>query len=163
LVLKNLRSKGYKSTPQWRVGSYHINLVVEGQRERLAIECDGDRFHTIENLQVDMERQAVLERLGWRFIRIRGSEFFRDPDGALAPLYERLERMGIEAFSEVTLPPETELSQRVIAEARRIRMEWEAEPDSIDDILGRAQSAEDLDEEESSTVLPKGVQLPASN
>ncbi|WP_406707183.1 hypothetical protein [Tunturiibacter gelidoferens] len=33
-------------------------------KERLAVECDGDRFHTLETLQSDMERQAVLERLG---------------------------------------------------------------------------------------------------
>jgi very-short-patch-repair endonuclease len=155
LVLKDLKIKGYRVTTQWKVGSYRIDLVVEGVRERLAIECDGDRFHTLENLQADMERQAVLERLGWRFIRVRGSEFFRDPDRALIPLYERLERMGIEPLSSEALPPDTELSKRVIAEARRIRTEWEIEPDPIDEILGRTRprygtefQIEDLAEEE---------------
>src|SRR6185437_5097401 len=116
-----------------------IDLVVEGARDRLAIECDGDRFHTIENLQADMERQAVLERLGWRFIRVRGSEFFRNPERALVPLYERLERMGIEPAVNDTAPPDSQLSKRVIAEARRIRSEWEEEPEIIDEILGRTQ------------------------
>ena len=27
-----------------------------------------------------MERQTILERLGWRFIRIRGSEYYRDAE-----------------------------------------------------------------------------------
>ena len=158
-VLKDLKMKGFRVATQWKVGSYRIDLVVEGVRDRLAIECDGDRFHTLENLQADMERQGVLERLGWRFIRVRGSEFFRDPERALIPLYERLERMGIEPMSSEAPPSDTELSKRVIAYARRIRSEWEAEPEAIDEILGRTRSKygvvvpiEDLAEEE--TVIP---------
>jgi very-short-patch-repair endonuclease len=139
LVLRDLKMKGYRVATQWKVGSYRIDLVVEGVRERLAIECDGDRFHTLENLRADMERQAVLERLGWRFIRVRGSEFFRDPERALIPVYERLERMGIEPLSSNAPPPDTELSKRVIAEARRIRTEWEMEPDILDEILNRTR------------------------
>ncbi len=139
LVLRDLTMKGYCVATQWKVGSYRIDLVVEGVRERLAIECDGDRFHTLENLQADMERQAVLERLGWRFIRVRGSEFFRDPERALIPLYERLERMGIEPMDSDAPLPDTELSKRVITEARRIRTEWEMEPDIIDEILNRTR------------------------
>jgi very-short-patch-repair endonuclease len=64
LVMKDLKIKGSGSPPQWKVESYRIDLVVEGVKERLAVECDGDRFHTLETLQSDMERQAVLERLG---------------------------------------------------------------------------------------------------
>lgn len=139
LVLKDLKRKGFRVTPQWKVGGYRIDLVVQGVRERLAVECDGDRFHTLENLQADMERQAVLERLGWRFIRVRGSEFFRNPEHALIPLYERLERMGIEPAGSDTPPVDTELNKRVIAEARRIRLEWDAEPEALDDILGRTR------------------------
>jgi very-short-patch-repair endonuclease len=137
LVLKDLKTKGYKATPQWKVGSYRIDLVVEGTRDRLAVECDGDRFHTIDNLQADMERQAVLERLGWRFIRIRGSEYFRNPDRALTPLYERLERMGVEPQITAAAAADSELSRRVIAEAQRIRAEWETDPEALDEILGR--------------------------
>jgi len=33
----------------------------------LAIECAGDRFHGIDELPDDMARQAVLERMGWKF------------------------------------------------------------------------------------------------
>jgi very-short-patch-repair endonuclease len=139
LVLKDLKMKGYRVATQWKVGSYSIDLVVEGTRERLAIECDGDRFHTLENLQKDMERQAVLERLGWRFVRVRSSEFFRDPARALIPLYERLERMGIEPESSDARPPETDLSKRVIAGARLVRAGWEAEPEILDEILHRTR------------------------
>lgn len=139
LVLKAITNKGFKVTPQWKVGSYRIDMVVEGKKDRLAVECDGDRFHTVENLQADIDRQSVLERLGWRFIRIRGSEFFRDPDRALMPLYERLERMGIEPPTTTAVPADTELSRRVVAEALRIRSEWEADSETLDELLGRTK------------------------
>ncbi|MES2221670.1 MAG: AAA domain-containing protein [Acidobacteriota bacterium] len=139
LVMKDLKMKGFRVTPQWKVGSYRIDLVVEGAKERLAVECDGDRFHTLENLQADMERQAVLERLGWRFVRIRGSEFFRKPEQALLPLYERLEAMGIEPLGEESGSTESELSRRVIADAKAIREEWELEPEVLDEILNRTR------------------------
>jgi very-short-patch-repair endonuclease len=94
----------------------------------------------LENLQSDMERQAVLERLGWRFIRIRGSEYFRKPEQALLPLYERLEVMGIEPLGEESDGTESELSKRVIADARAIRAEWELEPEILDEILNRTRT-----------------------
>jgi hypothetical protein len=98
-----------------------------------------DRFHTLENLQADLERQAVLERLGWRFIRIRGSEYFRKPEQALLPLYERLEAMGIDPLGEESGGTDSELSRRVIADARAIRDEWELEPEVLDEILNRTR------------------------
>jgi len=61
------------------------------------VECDGDRYHTLENLAEDMSRQAILERIGWRFVRIRGSEFFRDSEGAMKPVFERLQALEIPA------------------------------------------------------------------
>ncbi|HJY85152.1 MAG TPA: DUF559 domain-containing protein, partial [Candidatus Binatia bacterium] len=74
-VLHRLIQAGYRVDPQWQVGSYRIDLVVmDSKGRRLAIECDGDRFHPTEKLPEDMARQAVLERLGWTFARIRGSQ-----------------------------------------------------------------------------------------
>ena len=77
------------------MGRYWIDLVVEAAERRAAVECDGDRYHPIEKLLEDMERQAILERLGWRFIRIRGSVFFRNPDAAIDKLVAKLDELGI--------------------------------------------------------------------
>ena len=70
----------------------------------LAVECDGDRFHTIETLAADIERQASLERLGWTFSRIRGSHLFRDPDRAMQPVFEQLHALGVEPRAAETRP-----------------------------------------------------------
>ena len=131
LVLERLLAGGYRVHPQWPVGSYRIDLVVEGRSRRLAVECDGERWYTPEELQRDLERQAILERLGWAFVRIRGSLFFRDPATAIAPVFARLEQLGIEPLGiEGGLPDDADSSsivERVRRNAELLRLQWREE------------------------------------
>ena len=39
--------------------------------------------------------QAVLERLGWHFIRVRGSQWYLEPESALQKLKAELAELGI--------------------------------------------------------------------
>lgn len=94
-VLKLLTDAGYRVKTQVEVGYYRIDIVVEGGGRRLAVECDGDRYHPFEKLAEDIERQTILERLGWQFARIRGSAFYRDSDLAMQPVFERLAELEI--------------------------------------------------------------------
>ena len=66
----------------------------------LAVELDGDAYHGPERWESDRERQAILERLGWTFYRIRGSAYYRDPDVALSGLWDRLESLGIRPVND---------------------------------------------------------------
>ncbi len=132
LVLERLMSTGYRVIPQWPVGAYRIDLVVEGDGRRLAVECDGERWHTTEQLQYDLERQAVLQRLGWDFARIRGSLFFRDPDRAMKPVFDKLKRLGIEplgAGSTDDIDPKSDESfiEKLRRRAETLRREWAGE------------------------------------
>ncbi len=95
-VFLALRGRRFRVRPQYPVGRYRIDLVVEGGTRRLAVECDGDAFHNEENADADAARQRELERVGWTFVRIRGSRFFLDPDRALEPLWAELAQLGIE-------------------------------------------------------------------
>ena len=99
-VMKILVDAGYRVRAQWQVGYYRIDLVVEGDGKRLAIECDGDRYHPLEKLEHDIARQTVLERLGWQFVRIRGSSFYRSQVEAMKPVFDRLEELGIPALGQ---------------------------------------------------------------
>jgi very-short-patch-repair endonuclease len=128
-VIRRLASARYQVQSQKRVGYFKIDILVEGGGKRLAVECDGDRYHTLDNLADDMERQATLERLGWRFVRVRGSEFFRDPDQAMAAVFERLERLGVAKVSgsPQDVGPSSSLVQDVIKRAEYIRASWERE------------------------------------
>ena len=94
-VFLKIVDRGYRVLPQFSVNERRIDLVVEGLKGRLAVECDGDEYHRLEQFESDMIRQRDLERVGWVFWRVRGSDFYRDPDAALSELWEALERLKI--------------------------------------------------------------------
>ena len=136
-VLRRLVSAGYRVTSQWKVGYKRIDLVVEGGGKRLAVECDGDRYHPPEKWGEDMLRQAMLERLGWTFVRIRGTKFFRDPHGAMQPVFARLEALGIAKESPGPSAQggnsgDSELRDRIVRRAEELRRDWQSsrEPSS---------------------------------
>lgn len=104
-VAKRLTEAGFRVKQQMSVGHFRIDMVVESGEQRLAVECDGDRYRSPESLAEDTARQAVLERLGWQFVRIRGSAFYRDPEAALRRVFDRLRELGIEP----TVPQEVEV------------------------------------------------------
>jgi very-short-patch-repair endonuclease len=91
-VLRDIVAHGFDVIPQYRVGSYRIDLVVEFDNGRIAVECDGDSFHGPEEFDRDIRRQRVLERLGWNFWRVRASEYYLDPAKAMARLWARIDR-----------------------------------------------------------------------
>lgn len=127
-VLRRLMEAHYNVLPQFHVGAYRIDLVVTGNGRRLAVECDGERYHGPEKLQEDAERQAILERLGWKFVRIRGSLFFRDEDRALKPMFGRLAELNItpELEPAASKPSaKAEIVERVIRRARELRALWQ--------------------------------------
>lgn len=130
-VYKLLTAEGYQVKPQWPVGAYRIDMVVEGEQgKRLAIECDGDRWH-YDKVAEDMARQALLERLGWRFARIRGTTFYRDRNRAnsMKPILEKLAQAGIQPIgrAEIDSPVQAFDNQLLGAVKRRaneLNAEW---------------------------------------
>lgn len=129
-VMQRLIAAGYRVRSQWLVGAYRIDLIVEGLNKKLAVECDGEKWHTPEQLQNDLERQAILERLGWIFVRIRGSVFFRNPDAAMAPVFAKLADLEIEVLgpvSESEHETNSPLIERIRRSAEALRAQWLAE------------------------------------
>jgi very-short-patch-repair endonuclease len=96
-VYRRLTERGLRAVPQFRLGSYGIDFVISApDGRRLAIECDGDRYHGPEAFAADLRRQAILERVGHCvFVRLRASRFHRDPDAAMQPIWDRAEELGI--------------------------------------------------------------------
>ncbi|MDY3974043.1 MAG: AAA domain-containing protein, partial [Veillonella caviae] len=114
-VSEYLIKEGFHIVPQWEVGSYRIDMVAIDGEQKIAIECDGERWHSgEEKLKEDMERQTILERLGWQFIRIRGSEYYSNPKETMEKVIARLERFGIMPQSTGVIHNDTsELLQEV--------------------------------------------------
>lgn len=100
-LMQRVLDKGYRVRPQVGSLGFRIDMVVEGpQGHRLAVECDGDRFHGPQQWREDMRRQRVLERVGWRFWRCFASSFYRDTERVMIDLFETLSRMGIEPIGK---------------------------------------------------------------
>ena len=75
-VYDSLLAQGYIVTPQVPVGSFRIDMVVEGGGDRrLAVELDGEKWHGPERWWADHRRQLALERMGWTFWRCWGSDW----------------------------------------------------------------------------------------
>jgi len=100
-VATEIHIRGFRLVLQFEPlgsGGKRIDILIEGLKNRLAVECDGDRWHGADEYEKDMFRQRQLERSGLVFWRIRGSEFYRDRLTSLAPLWPKLASMGIEPW-----------------------------------------------------------------
>jgi very-short-patch-repair endonuclease len=145
-VYDALVARGYRVIPQVPAGGFRIDMVVEGgNNRRLAVECDGSSFHGPERFFEDLSRQRVLERAGWTFWRCWGANFYRNPDRALAELYEVLEEMGIEPIGNQSAEPSPLVEYREVYGLSTDNNEAE---EALADALGFATDHEDVATEE---------------
>jgi very-short-patch-repair endonuclease len=99
-VFAQIHGRGYHVTPQVEVNGRRIDLVITGARGRLAVECDGQDWPGNEaQHEADLDRERELKRSGWRFWRVRESEFGFDPDAAMATLWQSLENLDIQPYN----------------------------------------------------------------
>lgn len=113
-----LVERGFRVVPQVKVGRYRIDMVVEGHNDtRLAIECDGDRYHGPDKWEDDMSRQRDLERAGWRFWRCFASTFVRRREETIADLVATLTRHGVEPIGAEGAPQSIHVERRRVPAA----------------------------------------------
>lgn len=111
-----LNGEGYQVTPQVAVGAYRVDLVVEGRDDaRLAVECDGDKYHGPQQWIEDMRRQRSLERVGWVFWRCFAAALLRRRETILEDLRQALSAQGIEPIGRGGW------GRRRLTETRRVR------------------------------------------
>ena len=165
-IRRGLEKAGYRVVTDVVVGNYQLDLVVEGKGGRVAITCDGANEHPPERLARSLEREAVLERLGWRFLRARASSYYLDPEKTVDWVLERLEEMELEppekgAASEAESHGQ-ELLERVLARAQEILSSWYGE--EVPDIeLSEASDKPPEEGETSRTTAKPGTTKKASS
>lgn len=138
-VCIELSKRGYQYEQQKEVGSYRIDIVVQSDHHNVAIECDGDRWHSTEGqIIADMERQTILERVGWDFIRIRGSAFYSDRDATMDRVVAELAIYDIKPGQQLpTVARDTsELLERVL-EAVRDNFDDEVDENTLESTVAR--------------------------
>ncbi|MGN1027450.1 MAG: DUF559 domain-containing protein [Faecousia sp.] len=165
-VATALSDRGYHLVQQWKVGAYRLDIVAVCAGKTVAIECDGERWHSGDaKIREDMERQTILERLGWRFIRIRGSEYYRAPEKTIERVVSELTQYGIVPESVDSLTPDsrdTELLSRVKNLAGIILSNDICSPESESKTIAAALNPIPLQEPESiaiSQLVPEGKDI----
>ncbi|MEO5908953.1 MAG: AAA domain-containing protein [Ginsengibacter sp.] len=109
-IAKDLISNGFSHiTPQYKVKdddsfynhklgvkthvNFRLDLVVHNNGKVVAIECDGDPFHSLpEDVAYDVERQEFLQRVGWKVHRILYSAYKRNRNEEVEKLISFINR-----------------------------------------------------------------------
>ncbi len=111
-------------------------MVVEGHNDaRLAVECDGDKYHGMDKWADDMQRQRVLERAGWEFWRCFASVFIRRRKEMLDDLFRTLADRGIEPMGAEGAPSNVHIEHRVVHSATEPANEGSLMPSEVLDSL----------------------------
>ncbi|TDE29291.1 hypothetical protein E0I61_09005 [Flavobacterium ranwuense] len=91
-VKENETYYNHKSNKQGYI-NFKLDLVVHNNGKRVAIECDGDPFHSLpEDVAYDVERQEFLERVGWKVYRVLYSAYKRNPSNEIEKMVDFVNR-----------------------------------------------------------------------
>jgi very-short-patch-repair endonuclease len=92
-VIEQLSGCGVAVKPQYPCCGYFIDLVAEFGEKRIAVECDGEIWHLDEHGKLkleDIQRQEILERAGWRVMRIPYRGWLADADAQVRRILDAL-------------------------------------------------------------------------
>ncbi|WP_413219627.1 DUF559 domain-containing protein [Tritonibacter mobilis] len=90
-----IEAMGWELRPQIGVSGFRIDLgVVHPDHAGVylaGIECDGATYHGSATARDrDKVRQAVLENLGWKILRIWSTDWFKNPKAVVERIHEAL-------------------------------------------------------------------------
>lgn len=103
-----LRDKGWKVQTQVGVSKFRIDLGVihpDYPGEYLAaVECDGATYHGSPSARDrDRVRHDILEKLGWKLLRIWSTDFFHDPEHAIQLIDQKLSQLLADNRNQLSL------------------------------------------------------------
>lgn len=126
--------------------NFKIDLVVHNNGKMIAIECDGDPFHSLpEDVAYDIERQEFLERVGWKVYRVLYSAFKRSPQEETQKIIDFIEK-NTKKDHKITIEKPIELKEEFEDE-----IEFENEEEISEDVLPKHKSYIDILEENTET------------
>jgi very-short-patch-repair endonuclease len=97
-----LKSQGYDVVPQIGVSGYFIDLAVRHPQKPgaflLGIEFDGKSYHSGRSARDrDRLRQMTLENQGWKIHRIWSTDWFKNRNGEIERLLQRIRTLELES------------------------------------------------------------------
>lgn len=149
-VAAELRRRGWQVVPQVGVSKFRIDLgVVHPDRPGdylLGIECDGATYHSAATARDrDKVRQAILESLGWRLLRIWSTDWWANRARAADKLQAAMEAMlesdrAARAAAPAPAPPTPAAVEPAPVEVAEDRIDPTA-PARIEETVARAAPA----------------------
>jgi len=100
-VALELLRKGYSIRPQFEIAGKRIDLIVQDDDSRLAVECDGDYWHGPEEYDRDIARQRQLERADLIFERVLERDFYADRQSAVQQIINVCKELGIRPANQL--------------------------------------------------------------
>ena len=131
-VTRSLQAEGYQILQDMAVGSLRVPVAAVSGSSRVIVACDGEHWvDSIKEAASQRYSQAVLERLGWHFLRVRGSSWYLNPEAALEKLKAQLAELGIvPGGTAATENPAAERQQQALwvrQRAEQLLGEWHKE------------------------------------
>ncbi len=140
-----LRDKGWKVQTQIGVSKFRVDLgVIHPDHPGVylaGVECDGATYHSSPSARDrDRVRHLILENLGWRLVRLWSTDYFQDPEEALAKIDRRLNEILEEDRSKAELEQHEEV---VSSESLAL--------DDVDETSSPISNSVDVETEKAST------------
>ena len=86
-LYNELRKNKIEAMSHFKIGKYELDFVIDDEKgKKIAIQCDGDECKSKEEYEADIIEQDVLTRCGWKFIRVRASQFYANKEKTVSEL-----------------------------------------------------------------------------
>ena len=125
-VAASLRERGFQTVAQVGVAGFFIDVAARHPKREgafvLGIECDGASYHSARSARDrDRLRQSILENLGWNIHRIWSTDWFKNPQGEVARVISRIEKILTEIPQHDSLLQDAELDpEEALTASRKI-------------------------------------------
>ena len=84
--LRNRELGGWKFRRQYPVGPFFVDFIC--LEKNIVIEVDGGQYD--ENKQLDLQRSAYLNRMGYRVLRFWNNEVLQETEAVLSSIFAKL-------------------------------------------------------------------------
>lgn len=100
-LFEQLETRGYSAVQDYKAGAYNIDIVVSFNNNKVAIECVSHEPTSEYLLEGELRKKAILKELGWNFIRLKGSDYYQNPEAAIERILSKLHEFGVSPASGV--------------------------------------------------------------
>ena len=102
--LRNRELGGWKFRRQYPVGPFIVDFICS--EKNVVIEVDGGQH--AENEELDFQRSAYLNKMGYRVVRFWNNEVLQETEGVLTAIFEILANDNQNSPSPQPSPPSGE-------------------------------------------------------